>query len=333
MKTPITIPAIGESISEVVIGAILKPSGSYVEQDTEILEIETDKLNQVIYAPSSGLLTLVVTTGEKIAVGQSIGHIEEATKPESAAPVVQKEPPAVVVAAVRAGERRQPMSTIRKTIAERLVQAQKQTASVTTFQEADMSEVMKLREQYKEAFFKKYGVRLGLMSFFVKAAASALQAFGQVNAYIQGDEIVFHDQIDISVAVSTERGLVVPVLRNCEHLSFADIERQIEDFASRAKEEKLKMQELQGGGFTITNGGVFGSMLSTPLLNPPQCAILGMHKILKRAVVVNDEICIRPMMYLALTYDHRLIDGKEGVSFLMHIKNCIEDPHRLELGV
>jgi 2-oxoglutarate dehydrogenase E2 component (dihydrolipoamide succinyltransferase) len=225
------------------------------------------------------------------------------------------------------------MSKIRRLIATRLVEVQQETAMLTTFNEVDMTAVMGLREKYKEAFTKEHGTKLGFMSFFIKASISALQAFPEVNAYIDGEDIVQREYFDIGIAVGTERGLIVPVLRNCDQLTFAGIEKQIENFAAQAKKGSLSVDDLQGGGFTITNGGVYGSLLSTPILNPPQCAILGMHKIMKRPVVVNDEIVIRQMMYLALSYDHRLIDGKEAVSFLVHIKNTLEDPARLLLEV
>lgn len=331
MKVSVTIPQMGESISQVTIGAILKPSGSHVVQDQEILEVETDKVNQVLYAAQTGVLTLSVKSQDVVNVGQEIGFIETEVAPQVETPPEVVEKPMPPKTAAR--ETRKPMSQLRKVIAEKLVQAQRETASLTTFNEVDMSEVMKLREQYKELFQKKYDVKLGLMSFFVKAVVSALKAYPAVNSYINGSDIVFREYIDISIAVSSEKGLVVPVLKDADSKSFAEIEKSIEDFAIRARNATLKLEDLQGGGFTITNGGVFGSFLSTPILNPPQCAILGMHRITKRAVVVDDAICIRPMMYLALTYDHRLIDGKEAVNFLGHIKNCIEDPHRLELGV
>jgi 2-oxoglutarate dehydrogenase E2 component (dihydrolipoamide succinyltransferase) len=331
MKVPIIIPNLGESISEVTVGAILRPTGSHVVQDQEILEIETDKVNQVLYAPETGLLELTVQTGVTLKVGDTIGAIDTAGQAE--VKEVKKEPVKPILPAILPSVIRKPMSALRKVIAERLVKAQRETASLTTFNEVDLSEVMKLREQYKEPFMQKYGVKLGYMPFFVKAAVSALQAHPEVNAYIEGSDIVYRQQIDMSIAISTDRGLVVPVITHCDTRSFAEIERAINDFAERAKTGQLKIEELQGGGFTITNGGTFGSFLSTPILNPPQAAILGMHKITKRAVVVDDVICIRPIMYVALTYDHRLLDGKEAVTFLTHIKNCIEDPHRLELGV
>jgi 2-oxoglutarate dehydrogenase E2 component (dihydrolipoamide succinyltransferase) len=230
-------------------------------------------------------------------------------------------------------ETRQPMSMIRRRIAERLLNSQNTTATLTTFNEADMSAIQDLRAKYNEKFEKKYGVKIGFMSVFVKAAIEALKAFPIVNARIDGSDIVHQHFYDIGVAVSTEKGLMVPVIRDADQLGFADIERQIADVAQRAREGKVGVKDLEGGTFTITNGGIFGSMLSTPILNPPQTAILGMHAIQKRAVVVNDQIVIRPMMYLALSYDHRLLDGREAVQFLVRIKECLENPERMLFSV
>ncbi len=230
-------------------------------------------------------------------------------------------------------EKREPMSNIRKRTAERLLQSQSTTATLTTFNEVDMSVIIDLRAKYNERFEKKHGVKLGFMSVFVKAAIEALKAFPMVNARIDGTDVVMQNFYDIGVAVSTEKGLFVPVIRDADQLHFAQIEKAIADVAKRAKENKIGMKDLEGGTFTITNGGIFGSMLSTPILNPPQTAILGMHNIQKRAVVVNDAIVIRPMMYLALSYDHRLIDGKDAVQFLVRIKDCVENPERMLLEV
>ncbi len=230
-------------------------------------------------------------------------------------------------------ETRQPMSMIRKRIGERLLESQNTTATLTTFNEADMSAVQDLRAKYNEKFEKKYGVKIGFMSVFVKAAVEALKAFPTVNARIDGNDVVQQHFYDIGVAVSTEKGLMVPVLRDADKKTFADIEKAIGDVAKRARDGKVGIQEMQGGTFTITNGGIFGSMLSTPILNPPQTAILGMHSIQKRAVVVNDAVVIRPMMYLALSYDHRLLDGREAVQFLVRIKECLEDPERMLFSV
>jgi 2-oxoglutarate dehydrogenase E2 component (dihydrolipoamide succinyltransferase) len=232
-----------------------------------------------------------------------------------------------------ARETRQRISRIRQRIADRLLVAQHTAALLTTFNEADLSAVQALRARYKESFQKKHGVGLGFMSFFVKACVAALKAVPIVNARIDGQDVVYYHYHDIGVAVSTDKGLMVPVIRDADHLSFAEIEQTILALAQKARDGKISVPDLQGGTFTITNGGIFGSLLSTPLINPPQSAILGMHAIQKRPVVVNDEIVIRPMMYLALTYDHRLIDGKEAVSFLVRVKECIEYPDRLLLEV
>ena len=226
-----------------------------------------------------------------------------------------------------------PMSRLRKTLAERLVQAQQTAALLTTFNEVDMSHIMALRKEYQEAFTAKYGVKLGFMSFFVKAVVDALRQIPQVNAEIRGTDIVYRNYFDIGVAVGGGRGLVVPVLRNAERMSFAQIEMAIGDFGKRAKENKLKLEELQGGTFTISNGGVYGSLLSTPIVNPPQSGILGMHAIQERPIAEKGQVVIRPMMYIALTYDHRIVDGREAVTFLKRIKEVIENPARLFLEV
>ena len=228
-------------------------------------------------------------------------------------------------------EKRVPMTRLRARVAERLKQAQNTAAILTTFNEVNMQPVMDLRSKYKDQFEKKYGARLGFMSFFAKAATEALKQFPVVNASVDGQDIVYHGYYDIGIAVGSPRGLVVPVLRDVDQMGFADIEQGIADFAAQAQEGKLKLDDLTGGTFSISNGGTFGSLLSTPILNPPQSAILGMHKIEKRAVVENDEIVIRPMMYVALSYDHRIIDGHEAVLFLVAIKNALEDPARLLL--
>jgi len=230
-------------------------------------------------------------------------------------------------------EERVAMSRIRKTIANRLHSATQSTAMLTTFNEIDMSAILDMRSNYKEAFENKYSIKLGFMSFFVKAAVEALKKFPTVNAYIDGDEIVYHAYCDVSVAVSTDRGLVVPVLRDAHKMAMHDIEKDILDFAARAQEGTLNIEEMSGGTFTVSNGGVFGSLLSTPILNSPQSAILGMHKTQERAVVVDGEVVVRPMMYLALSYDHRIIDGKEAVQFLIAIKDALEDPARLLLKI
>jgi 2-oxoglutarate dehydrogenase E2 component (dihydrolipoamide succinyltransferase) len=248
------------------------------------------------------------------------------------APAPARELPALAVPGSRE-ERFQLISPIRRRIAERLVEAQQQAALLTTFNEVDMFAVMELRKKFKDLFQERYGVKLGFMSFFVRAAVEALRAVPQVNAEYRDPHIVFRDYYDIGIAVGGGKGLVVPVLRNAEAMSFAQVELAIGDFARRAGENKLKLEELQGGTFTISNGGVYGSMLSTPIINPPQSGILGLHSIQERPMAINGQVVIRPMMYLALTYDHRLVDGREAVTFLKRIKDTIEDPSRLMLEV
>jgi 2-oxoglutarate dehydrogenase E2 component (dihydrolipoamide succinyltransferase) len=225
------------------------------------------------------------------------------------------------------------MSNLRKTIAKRLVSVKNETAMLTTFNEVDMKPIMDLRKKYKDSFKEKHGVGLGFMSFFTKACTVALKEFPAVNAYIDGEEMIFNDFCDISIAVSAPKGLVVPVIRNAEKMSFAEVEAEVIRLALKARDNKLSIDEMTGGTFTITNGGIFGSMLSTPIINAPQSAILGMHNIVERAVVLNGEVVIRPIMYVALSYDHRIIDGKESVGFLVRVKQLLEDPSRLMLGV
>lgn len=376
-KHTIEVPRMGESISEATVGEILIPSGSYVEAKQELMELETDKVNQMLYAPVSGLVQWNVKTGDHVAVGSAMGFIEPAEKPQGAKEAKEAAPAAAPAKEAKApassaGVRKtkddfvktlsQPpsqeaqapekapeahakasapkdeesftrirLSRVRKVIAERMVQSQKTAATLTTFNEVDMSAVMALRAKYKDDFTKKYGVKLGFSSFFIKAAVSALRAFPSLHTFLEGDELLQPQHFDISVAVGTDRGLLVPVIRNCDQLSFAQIEKTLEDLAVRAREGSIKIEELQGGSFTITNGGVYGSLLSTPILNAPQSGILGMHKIEERPVAVNGQVVIRPMMYLAVSYDHRITDGKEAVSFLVHVKNCLEDPARLLL--
>ena len=263
--------------------------------------------------------------GARILKEDVVAHVESQAKPNA---IVPKDARREV-----ARETRQRMTPIRQRIAERLLHAQQSSAILTTFNEADMSAIMAFRAKYKESFQKKHGVGLGFMSFFVKAVIEGLKAYPAVNARIDNQDIVYQHFYDIGVAVSTEKGLMVPVLRNVDELTFAEIEKKIVELAVKAKENKITVSDLQGGTLTITNGGTFGSMLSTPILNPPQSGILGMHAIQKRAVVVDDQIVIRPMMYLALSYDHRIIDGKEAVSFLVRIKECLENPERIFFSV
>lgn len=260
-----------------------------------------------------------------------------AAKPAAPAPAAATPTPvapkAPVVPTGNRAENRVPMTRLRARIAERLLEAKQSTAMLTTFNEIDMQPIMDIRNEYKDAFEKKHGARLGFMSIFVKAATIALQRFPEINAFIDGNDIVYHNYCDVGIAVSSERGLVVPVLRSAEQMGLADIENSIVNFAKKAKAGKLDMADLSGGTFTITNGGVFGSLMSTPILNPPQSAILGMHATQKRPVVVNDEIVIRPMMYVALSYDHRIVDGQGAVTFLKTIKELVENPVRIVLDV
>ncbi|MCE2509601.1 MAG: 2-oxoglutarate dehydrogenase complex dihydrolipoyllysine-residue succinyltransferase [Alphaproteobacteria bacterium] len=268
----------------------------------------------------------IAATGKdgRLTKGDVLAHLEG----DQAAP-----PADARATAPGAREERVRMSRLRKRVAERLKEAQNTAAMLTTFNEVDMSALKSARTEYRDGFEKKYGVRLGYMSFFVKAAIVALKELPEVNAQIEGEEIVYKNHYDIGVAVGSPQGLVVPVLRDVDQMDFADIEKQIGEFGTRARDGKLTMEELTGGTFTISNGGVFGSLLSTPIINPPQSAILGMHKIQDRAVVIDGKVEVRPMMYLALTYDHRLVDGREAVTFLVRIKECIEDPKRILLDI
>ncbi|MEK8080307.1 2-oxoglutarate dehydrogenase complex dihydrolipoyllysine-residue succinyltransferase [Pseudomonas sp. XK-1] len=275
--------------------------------------------------------------GGRVTKEDVVAAVEAKKNAPAAAPAAKPAAPAAAAPMFAAGDRvekRVPMTRLRAKVAERLVEAQSNMAMLTTFNEVDMTEVMALRSKYKDLFEKTHnGVRLGFMSFFVKAATEALKRFPAVNASIDGSDIVYHGYSDIGVAVSSDRGLVVPVLRNAELMSLAEIENGIATFGKKAKDGKLSIDDMTGGTFTITNGGTFGSMMSTPIVNPPQAAILGMHNILQRPMAINGQVVIRPMMYLALSYDHRLIDGKEAVTFLVTIKNLLEDPARLLLDI
>jgi 2-oxoglutarate dehydrogenase E2 component (dihydrolipoamide succinyltransferase) len=291
-------------------------------------KVAADKGVDLANVAGSGTAGRIVAADvERAATG--VAAIANPVKPVAPAPA-----PAPLAVAGARGTRRERMPKIRQRIAERLVQAQHTAAMLTTFNECDMTEVMRLRAEHKESFEKHHGVGLGFMSFFVKACTSALRRFPKVNAYFMGEEVEHHDYCDVSIAVGTDRGLVVPVLRNAEAMTFAEIELAIRGFAARAREGKLSVDEMSGGTFTITNGGIYGSLMSTPILNPPQSAILGMHAIKKRPVEDPrnpGQVALRPMMYLALSYDHRIIDGAEAVSFLVHVKDCIEKPERLLL--
>ena len=407
MATEVTVPVLGESITEATLGEWLKQPGDPVAADEPIASLETDKVALEVPAPQAGVMgEHKVAVGDTVEVGAVIATIEAGSgsaakaapapaqakdepkaeaRPESKtdepdasitlSPSVRrlvlehgvdpsqisgtgkdgrltkadveqyvksgaKQPPLAEKGAASGAqpapsapgnrnEERVRMTRLRQTVARRLKEAQDTAALLTTFNDVDMSAVIETRAKYKDLFAKKHGVKLGFMGFFVKAACMALKDVPAVNAQIDGEEIVYHDYADISVAVSAPNGLVVPVIRNAEQMSFADVENSIGDFGKRAKDGTLTMADMQGGTFTISNGGVFGSLMSTPIINPPQSAVLGLHRIEDRAVVIDGEVVVRPMMYLALSYDHRLIDGREAVTFLVRIKEAIEDPARL----
>ena len=425
MAIELTVPALGESITEAVVGKWHKKVGDAVAVDEPVVVLETDKVTIDVPAPAAGTLAAIAHgEGDTVKIGDVLGSIApgagaaasapaaKPTQPAAPAPAAVAPPrpapvpaaqaaissdagrqapmtpvaraiadangldpatlrgsgaagrvmkddvltvleggrsgaaaapapaaataPAPAPAAARAPgarEERVKMTPLRKRVAERLLAAQNNAAILTTFNEVDMSAVMALRKKYAERFQQQHGVKLGFMSFFVRAAVEALRAFPLVNASIEGDEVVLKHYHDIGVAVSGNRGLVVPVVRDADRLSMAQIEKQVAELGQKARTDKLTLAELQGGTFSISNGGTFGSMLSTPILNPPQTAILGMHNIVERPVVRDGEVVIRPVMYLALSYDHRLIDGREAVQFLVRIKECIEDPERLLLEV
>ncbi len=406
MATEITVPQLGESVTEATVAGWTKQVGETVVADEPLVELETDKVTLEVPAPASGVLTeITAQEGDTVGVAALLGRIDEtasagvsasapAPKPAATAPApapaaqaapappASSHPPAPsaqriieekgldaskiagtgrggrvtkadALAALEmkqvpatklpepssaprgnaARERRVPMTRLRRTIAQRLKDAQNTAAMLTTFNEVDMSHVMKVRSEYKESFQERHGVKLGFMGFFVKACLNALREVPDVNAEIDGTDVIYKDYYDIGVAVGTERGLVVPVVRDADRLSLAEIEATITDFGARARDNALTMDDMQGGTFTISNGGVYGSLMSTPILNPPQAGILGMHKIEARPVVVDGEIVIRPMMYLALSYDHRLVDGKGAVTFLVHVKETLEDPQRIILDL
>ena len=390
-----SVPTIGESITEVTLVNFLKKDGDLVRRDEPIAELESEKATFELNAEEAGQITFVAKLDDVLQIGDLVAKIDtdvavpaagaaapqvaasapEAATPANEAPVTavpndlkaspvasamiadKKVDPTtikptgaggrimkndVLAALANPGkqtfpgaelnsrnERREKMSNLRKTISRRLVESKNTTAMLTTFNEVDMTRIMEIRKQYKEKFKAEHGVGLGFMSFFSKACAIALSEWPAVNAYIDGNELVYHDYADISIAVSTPKGLTVPVMRNVESMSMADIEKTVVELATKARNGKLGMEELTGGTFTITNGGTFGSLLSTPIINLPQSAILGMHKIQERPMAINGQVVIRPMMYVALSYDHRIIDGKESVSFLVRVKELLENPELL----
>ena len=401
----ITVPAVGESITEVFIGEWYVGEGETVAQDGDVVGLETDKATFDVPAPTSGRITKILKhAGDTAQVGEVVAHIEpgdvdaapdaggeqvgsngEATGGQPKTDVAPSSKPAptgdrgstgghVMPAAARvmaekglssvpgtgpdgrvlkedamraeagspqpaAGGSREtrtvPMTPIRRTIAKRLVEAQTNAALLTTFNEIDMSAVMAVRKQYQDQFVKRYDVKLGFMSFFVKAVCEALNVFPAVGAEVSedGKSLIHRNYCDVGVAIGGGKGLVVPVLRNAERMGFAEIEQAIGELAGRAKKNQIELSEMEGGNFTITNGGIYGSLLSTPIVNPPQSGVLGMHNIVQRPVVVDGQVVARPMMYVALTYDHRVVDGREAVQFLVRIKDCIEDPLRLAIEV
>ena len=411
--TQITVPTLGESVSEATVATWLKKEGDTVAADEPIVELETDKVTLEVNAPAAGVISsIVVQEGENVEVGALLGEIggeaNNNAKPAAQTPKAEKaeaSAPAAATAAQSSGdqklspavnkmindnnldaskingtgkdgrltkedvqnhmsggssasapkaapsapkaapapfaprdtgprEERVRMTRLRQVVAKRLKEAQDTAAILTTFNEVDMGAIMALRKEYQENFVKKHDVKLGFMSFFVKAAIQALKEFPAVNAEIDGTDIIYKNFYDIGIAVSTPQGLVVPVVRDADQKNMAGVEKSIIDLGSRARDGKLGIEEMQGGSFTITNGGVFGSLMATPILNAPQSAILGMHKIQQRPMVMKDgSIEARPMMYLALSYDHRIIDGKESVSFLVRVKEALEDPQRLLLDI
>ena len=352
----VIVPVLGESVVEATVSKWIKKKGDYVEVDDPIVELETDKVTLEVPASITGILeNTVVSEGDTVEVGALLGTIIAGEKQDKKEEVseevevkdVEKEKPISNKLEVKSNnqvtenirnedyvnlEERIPMSRLRQAIARRLKEAQNNAAMLTTYNEVDMSALMEMRKNYQESFEKKNGVRLGYMSFFVKASIDALSEFPAVNAEIDGNDIIYKNYYNIGVAVGTSQGLVVPVLKNADKMSFGETEATIAEFGKRAKEGNLAMSDMAGGTFTISNGGVYGSLMSSPILNPPQSGILGMHKIQKRPVAIGDNIEIRPMMYLALSYDHRIIDGREAVSFLVRIKEIIEDPRRLVVG-
>jgi 2-oxoglutarate dehydrogenase E2 component (dihydrolipoamide succinyltransferase) len=398
----VVIPAVGESITEVVIGKWFKKNGESVRMDDMLCELETDKATMEVNAEQAGILEILIPEGTTVAVGALVARIQTdaaeggpasdapaapvasaAAAPAAAPPAPTAAPPAPSAAPpapptapaapaaaalamssapsvpdssaplgssslapasnrpdpiVRSSgpsgpQRRERMSQLRKTIARRLVAVKNETAMLTTFNEVNMGPLMEMRSRYKDSFKERYGVGLGFMSLFAKAVCLALREFPVINAGLDGEDLVYHDYVDLSIAVSAPRGLMVPVVRGADHLALHEIEREIARLAGKAREGTLSVDEMAGGTFTITNGGVFGSMLSTPIINAPQSAILGMHNIVERPIALQGQVVIRPIMYIALSYDHRLIDGKDSVSFLVRVKEFLEDPYRMLIEI
>jgi 2-oxoglutarate dehydrogenase E2 component (dihydrolipoamide succinyltransferase) len=368
MNVEVKVPTVGESITSGILSTWHKKDGEAVNAGDVLFTLETDKVSSEVTAPEPGVLRTQAAEGDEVKIDQVVALIEpgagalaekpaEQAKPEPAAKAPPPEPakppveapPAPPTAPTPKKEEapaakpkiaapddtrtsRKKLTPLRRKIAAQLVMAQHTAAILTTFNECDMSGVMALRKEMQEEFTKRHGVKLGFMSFFVKSVVDALKAFPSINSRIDGDDLVQNRYYDVGVAVGTERGLIVPVLRNCDEKSFGEIESDLVGYATKAREGKISLDDLQGGVFTISNGGVYGSLLSTPILNPPQSGILGMHKIQERPMAEKGQVVVRPMMYLALSYDHRVVDGKEAVTFLIRVKDCIENPARLLLG-
>ena len=352
----VLVPVLGESVVEATVSKWIKKQGDFVEVDEPIVELETDKVTLEVPAATSGILdNLAVSEGDSVEVGALLAIIVAGEKTDQNSktsktqkPKTSEEPKNIPEKAEttqtnpnsgfieefadKSLEERVPMSRLRQAIARRLKEAQNTAAMLTTYNEVDMSALMEMRKNYQDSFEKKNGVRLGYMSFFVKASIDALKQFPAVNAEIDSNDIVYKNYYNIGGAVGTSQGLVVPVLKNADKMSFGETELSISNFGKKAKDGSLGINDMAGGTFTISNGGVYGSLMSSPILNPPQSGILGMHKIQNRPVAFDNQIQIRPMMYLALSYDHRIIDGREAVSFLVRIKEIIEDPRRLVVG-
>ncbi|MEN8681222.1 MAG: dihydrolipoyllysine-residue succinyltransferase [Akkermansiaceae bacterium] len=353
-KIDIVVPAAGESITSATVAAWAVSNNDFVKKGQVLVTLDTDKVSSELEAEASGVVSIEVSEGTEVSIGEKLGSIAVSEAPASpalvasdpepvkaAAPAVPTPAPAPVVPASApklqvvqdddSRVTRRKMTPLRRKIAQHLVNAQQTAAILTTFNEVDMTAVMNLRKSVQEDFVGKHGVKLGFMSLFTKAVVQALKDVPSINARIEGNEIIENHFYDIGIAIGTEKGLIVPVVRDCDQKSFAQIEKDIIEYAVRSKEGKIELSDLSGGVFTISNGGVYGSLLSTPILNPPQSGILGMHTIQQRPMAVDGKVEIRPMMYLALSYDHRLVDGKEAVTFLIRIKDCLENPTRMML--
>ena len=340
-STDIKVPAVGESISSGIISLWHRQDGEYVRAGDALFTLDTDKVSTEVAAPAAGVVRIAVPADREVKIGEVVGQIEEGAAPAAApsapaaapssVPVVSAAAPPAPVQLEPQDRRvtRKKLSPLRKKISTQLVAAQRNAAILTTFNECDMAPVMRLRSDVQEAFQARHGVKLGFMSFFIKAVVDALRHEPQINSRLDGDELVQNHFYDIGVAVGTERGLIVPVIRDADRKTFAELEKDLLYYANKAREGAITIEDLQGGVFTISNGGVYGSLMSTPILNPPQSGILGMHKIQDRPVAIDGKVVIRPMMYLALSYDHRVVDGKEAVTFLVRVKDAIENPLRL----